>query len=357
MTSPKVSTEIPPVRDFLATMHPYVPGEQASGPGIVKLNTNENPYPPSGAVIEEIQLRARDLNLYPQPTADALRRALAAYHGLQPDQVLAGNGSDEILRLVAHAYMQKGRGIAVVDPSYSLYPVLAAEFEGETVVYPLEDRVNLPEAIYDAPQAVVMLPNPNPPLGTLFARGEVARLCAARPERLVLVDEAYVDFAPRDVVSLLHEFPNLAISRTFSKSFSLAGLRIGYLLGDARLIGELMKIKDSYNLSALAQVAAAAAIAAAPTMQANCEKIVATRERTTHALEDLGYRVPESYGNFVFAVHPDARSHFEQLRGRGILVRYFDTPLLRDGMRITIGTDEQMNRLLEALGEILSRKA
>ena len=351
MTTERTET-IPQVRGFLRTLHPYTPGEQVCGTGIIKLNTNECPYPPSGAVLDEIRNCADRLRLYPEPTADSLRRALAAYHGVALEQVLVGNGSDEILRLMVQAFIAPGDKIAMVEPSYSLYEVLAATFEGGATAYPMEHLEGLPEALFTAPEPLLMLPNPNPPIGTLFSRSDLARLCSERPERMVLIDEAYVDFAPRDAVSLLHEFPNLAVSRTFSKSFSLAGLRVGYLLAAPQLIAELMKIKDSYNVNAVSQIAAAAAIAAAPEMQAHCEKIVATRTRVAEALTGMGYRVPESHGNFVFAIHPDAPATFAALRERGILVRYFDTPTLRDGMRITIGTDEQMDRLLEALEEI-----
>jgi histidinol-phosphate aminotransferase len=198
------------------------------------------------------------------------------------------------------------------------------------------------------------LPNPNPPIGTLYSRAQIAELCKARSDRLVVIDEAYVDFAPRDSVPLLHEYPNLAVTRTFSKSFSLAGMRIGYLLASPELITELMKIKDSYNLSHLAQVAGAAAIAGYSAMRENATKIIEERQALAQALSAMGYRVPESHGNFLFAFHPDARAHFLALHKRGILIRHFDTPGLRDGMRITIGTPRQMQALLDALREILT---
>ncbi|MFW6304040.1 MAG: histidinol-phosphate transaminase [Candidatus Sumerlaeota bacterium] len=345
--------ETPKGRDLLQRLEPYTPGEQPSGTGILKLNTNENPYPPPSAVVEEVRAATGErLRLYPNPSSESLRRALAAYHAVDPDQVLLGNGSDEILRLLVHAFIDPGMSIAVVDPTYSLYPVLSETYDGNTMVYPLVERENLPEPLFTAPEPLLFLPNPNPPIGTFYDRSLVARLCREREDRLVLIDEAYVDFAPRDMVPLLSEYPNLAISRTFSKSYSLAGMRIGYLLGHADLIHNISKIKDSYNLNALSQIAGAAAISAFPEMQENARKIMETRRWTTEKLQGLGYTVPESHGNFVFAIHPDARDIFLALKARKILVRYFDTPTLCDGMRITIGTARDMERLIAALEDI-----
>jgi histidinol-phosphate aminotransferase len=340
-----------PIRPFIRKMEGYTPGEQPGGMDLVKLNTNENPYPPSKAVVEEVKHALRRVRLYPNPICDSLRRALAAYHGVEPEQILVGNGSDEILRLLIHAIIGEGDKIAVVDPTYSLYPVLAAAYGGETTVYPLENLEKLPPELFTGPEKLLFLPNPNPPIGTLYSRAEVAQLCRGRAKGMVAIDEAYVDFAPRDVVPLLFEFPNLVITRTFSKSFSLAGMRVGYLIGHADFVAELMKIKDSYNVGMLPQMAAAAAIASVGDMQAKREIIVETRAKTTQYLRELGYRVPDSHGNFVFASHPDARAHFKVLRERGILVRWFNHPLLQDGIRISIGTPEQMVRVIECLKE------
>jgi histidinol-phosphate aminotransferase len=339
------------LRPFLRKMHAYTPGEQIDGPQILKLNSNENPYPPAPAVAEEIRAALGKLHLYPNPTCEPLRRALSAYHGLEPEQVLVGNGSDEILRLLVHATIGRGGCIGMVDPTYSLYPVLAAEFEGKTHTYPLVDLEKLPEDAFTGPEPLFILSNPNPPIGTLFGRGEIARLCRGREGRLVVIDEAYVDFAPRDVVPLLVEFQNLVVTRTFSKSFSLAGMRIGYILAAAPLIEQVMKLKDSYNVNRLSQIAAGAAIASAAYMQQNAQRIVETREKTAAALRAMGFRVPESHGNFVFAFHPRATEHARRLRERGILIRYFDQEPLRGGVRISIGTPEQMTRVLEALKE------
>jgi histidinol-phosphate aminotransferase len=344
----------PTLRPFLEKMRAYTPGEQMNGPQIVKLNTNENPYPPAPAVMAEIQAALGRLRLYPNPTSEPLRRALAAYHGLEPEQVLVGNGSDEILRLLVHATIGPGGCVGMVDPTYSLFPVLSASFEGTVRVYPLVDREKLPDDVFNGPEPLFILPNPNPPIGTLYTRAEIAALCQGREGRLVAIDEAYVDFAPRDVVPLLAEFTNLVVTRTFSKSFSLAGVRVGYMLSCASLIEQFGKLKDSYNVNRLSQAAASAAIGASACMEENARRIVQTREETASALRALEYRVPESHGNFLFAIHPQAASHARQLRERGILVRYLDQPPLRDGMRISIGTPEQMARLFEALKEIVT---
>ena len=315
-----------PFRPFLSELEAYKPGEQVDGGKIIKLNTNENPYPPSPGVLEEIEAGLHRLRLYPNPTSLALRRALAGYHGLDIEQVLVGNGSDEILRLLIQAFVGKGSKVAIVDPTYSLYPVLALQTEGEAEVYPLVNRESLSEPFFAGKEPLLILPNPNPPVGTLYSRAEIAKLCRARAGSLVVIDEAYVDFAPRDMVPLLWEFPNLAITRTFSKSFSLAGMRIGYLLGSAELIDGISKLKDSYNVNHLSQVAAAAAVAHVAEMQKHSDAIIETRNKTTESLRRMGYIVPESHGNFLFAIHPEAGRHYQELRKRHILVRYWDTP-------------------------------
>lgn len=343
-----------PFRDFLKDLEPYVPGEQLDGPQVIKLNTNESPWPPSENVCQQVAQEAEKLHLYPSPAGDTLRRALAAYHGIAPEQVILCNGSDEALRLLIHAFMEPGKSIGMVTPSYSLYPVLAATYQAETRAYPLEEMEILTEEAKTGAEPLFFLPNPNPPLGTFYDRAEVADLCRKRSQSLVVIDEAYVDFAPRDMVSLLHEFPNMAITRTFSKSFSLAGARIGYLLGRPELVEGLMKLRDSYNVDRLAQAAAAAALADVDGMLQRRGKILEVRQRVTETLRALGFRVPDSHGNFVFAMHPRAREYYQKLREQGILVRYFDQTGLQGGMRVTIGSPEQMARFLEAIKTIVA---
>ncbi|HBF35541.1 TPA: histidinol-phosphate transaminase [Candidatus Sumerlaeota bacterium] len=342
-----------PIRPYLLEMAGYTPGEQIAGVQIIKLNTNENPYPPAQSVVDAINNAARGLNLYPNATCIPLRKALAAYHGVQPENILVGNGSDEILRIIVHAFIGKGDTLGVVEPSYSLYPVLAQLFEGKTKFYALEGLERLPENVFNGPEPLFIIPNPTPPIGTLFTKAEIARLCRERAPRVVVVDEAYADFAQKDCISLLSEFSNLIITRTFSKSFSLAGLRVGYMIAHPDLINEFNKVKDSYNVNGLSQAAAGAAIAAYNEMRANAACIIATRDKTANTLQNMGYRVHESHGNFLFVVHPDAHKHYLALRERNILVRYFDLPSLRDGMRISMGTEEQMETVIAALKEII----
>lgn len=348
-----VTAKSSPIRPFLEHLAPYKPGEQVDGTDIIKLNTNENPFPPAQEVRDAIYEGIGRLRLYPNPGSDALRRCLADYHNLSPNQVLAGNGSDEILRLLIQAFIEKGRSLAIVEPSYSLYPVIAEQMQGDVRSYALDRREKLPEALFTGDEPLCIIANPNPPMGTLYTTDEIGRLCRAREKGLVVVDEAYVDFAPRSVVPLLAKMPNLAITRTFSKSFSLAGMRIGYLLGHPDLIGNLFKIKDSYNLNHLAQVAAMAAIARADAMQEHSQAIVALRDRVSADLRKMGFLVPESHGNFFFAIHPQARMIYQELRDRGILVRYFDVPGLNDGIRVSIGTPAQMERFMSVIREYL----
>lgn len=345
-----------PIRPYLQKMAGYTPGEQLAGVQIIKLNTNENAYPPAQSVVDAVAAAAHGLNLYPNPTCAPLRKALAAYHGVQPENILVGNGSDEILRIIVHAFIGKGDTLAVVEPSYSLYPILAQLFEGKTKHYALEGLERLPEAVFNGPEPLFMIANPNPPVGTLFTKAEIARLCRERAPRIVVVEETYADFAQKDCLSLLSEFSNLIITRTFSKSFSLAGLRVGYMIAHPDLINEFNKIKDSYNVNSLSQAAAGAAIAAYNEMHTNAACIIATRDKTANALQNMGYRVYESHANFLFVKHPDAKAHYLALRERNILTRYFDLPGLRDGIRISIGTEEQMEKVLAALKEILEKE-
>lgn len=337
------------IRPSIQSLHPYVPGEQP-GPGVIKLNTNENPYPPSPLVTEA--LRRADpaaLRLYPDPVSSGLRRQVAELHGCAPEQVFIGNGSDEVLALCVRAFVPDGGAVGYFDPSYSLYPVLAA----------IEDVPARPLALPDdfgwatpAPDhaALFFLTNPNAPTSRPFERAAVASFCRTF-QGVVLVDEAYVDFAPATCADLALSLPNVLIARTLSKSYSLAGIRLGYAVGPAPLIEALHKIKDSYNVSLLTQQLAAAALADQAWMRAHVGKIVATRERVAQTLRARGWFVFDSSTNFLFA-RPSgrtAREIFEALRARKIYVRYFPAPRTKDYLRITVGTDAEMDALLAAL--------
>jgi histidinol-phosphate aminotransferase len=332
-----------------------VPGEQP-GPGrrVVKLNTNENPYPPSPRVLSALAAAVNDgLRLYPDPEAHGLRMRASAVYGVPPECILAGNGSDECLALLVRALVDAGDRVAFPVPTYSLYDTLVAVQGGAAVRVPWPSDFALPAALADARARLTFLCNPNSPSGTLVPTALVEDLARRIPGVLV-VDEAYVDFARESAMSLVMRHPNVVVLRTFSKSFSLAGLRIGLAFGHADLLIGLRTVKDSYNLDRLALAAAEAALEDLDHMRANVARVRATRTRLASALGELGFAVLPSEANFVFArrrgvdLAPLARA----LAERDILVRHFPTPEARDGVRITIGTDEEIDTLLAAVREL-----
>ncbi len=337
------------IRPSIHSLHPYVPGEQP-GPGVIKLNTNENPYPPSPRVAEALRAAdASSLRLYPDPVSSGLRRLVAELHGCAPEQVFIGNGSDEVLALCVRAFVPEGGAVGYFEPSYSLYPVLAAI--EEVPVRPVGLTPDFSWAMPgDYSASLFFLTNPNAPTSRLFPRSAVESF-ARSFSGVVLVDEAYVDFAPASCADLALRLPNVLIARTLSKSYSLAGIRLGYAVGHAPLIEALHKIKDSYNISFLTQQLAAAALSDQAWMKTNVAKITVTRERVAQALRARGWFVLESATNFLFVRPPvrPAREIFEDLRSRKIFVRYFPAPATRDYLRITVGTDAEMDALLAAL--------
>jgi histidinol-phosphate aminotransferase len=340
----------PSVQDLTA----YTPGEQPKGRGLVKLNTNENPYPPSPAVARALRdFTAETLRLYPDPACSALRERIAQMAGVVPEQVFVGNGSDEVLRLATRAFTRPGGAVAAFEPTYSLYPVLAAAEEVGYRSVPLPDSLGWTEPPADLDASLFFLANPNAPTG-VFYPVEAIGAFARRFPGVVLVDEAYVDFAGgRDGLALAKERPNVLVCRTVSKSFSLAGLRIGYAIGDAGLVGALSKLKDSYNVDRLAQAVAWAALGDVPWMQDNVRRIVATRERVAAELDRRGFRVVPSAANFLFVEPPagtGAADLFAELRTKNILVRYFPGGRTGAFLRVSIGTDAEMDTFLAALG-------
>jgi histidinol-phosphate aminotransferase len=335
---------------------PYVPGEQpAAGRRVVKLNTNENPYPPSPAVIEALRAAATaELRLYPDPEAGALRRRAAEVYGVPPDHILAGNGSDELLALLLRATIDPGDAVAFPVPTYSLYETLVAVQGGRPVAVPFGDDFALPfDALVAARARVTFLCNPNSPSGTLVPTDRVEALARAVAGVLV-VDEAYVDFAPASAIGCVGRLPNVVVLRTLSKSFSLAGLRVGLGFAHPELLAGLRTVKDSYNLSRLAQAAAEAALADLATMREHVRRIAATRAALSDALRGLGYTVLPSAANFVLARRPgvDQAPVARALAARDILVRHFPVPALFDALRITVGTDGEIAALLAALAEV-----
>lgn len=347
----------PRARRALEPLHAYVPGEQPQGRGpFVKLNTNENPYPAPAAVMRALRdLKPDRLPRYPDPQCRALRETLAAQTKLQPENIMMGNGSDEILRYIVQAYLEPGETAAQLEPTYSLYDVLVAMFEGRTRRIAVTGGERLPEAFVRAKAKIAFLPNPNPPLGEFYGEREIRRLLEANPRRLVVLDEAYVDFAPRNFTALIPEYPNLLVTRTFSKSCMMAGVRLGWCAGQAALLDPMNKIKDSYNVNLLTQVAGLAGLGARKYLDRCNDRVVRDREWLRGQLTRRGFGVSASQGNFLFARHARARELYGALKERQIFVRYFDKPGLDDGLRITIGTRAGLQVMLRALDEMLKR--
>jgi len=337
----------------VAALKAYMPGEQPQDRGIIKLNTNENPYPPSPQVTAALAtFPAERLRLYPDPRAQALRRRIAALHKCRVEQVFAGNGSDEILALATRAFVENNGSIGYFEPSYSLYPVLA-EIRGVTrrpVELAPDFAWRMPE---DFCASLFLLTTPNAPTSIQYDRAAVTAFCDAF-DGVVLLDEAYVDFARDNYMdlALAATNTNTLVMRTLSKSFSLAGLRLGYAIGPEPLISAMEKIKDSYNLDMLTQAVGLAALSDLEYMRANVRRIQATRERLLAALSAAGWRVLPSETNFLFARPPDGNAWavFERLRAQKIFVRYFAGPRTGDYLRITIGADPEIDALLAAVG-------
>lgn len=341
---------------------PYVPGEQPVISGLVKLNTNESPYPPSPRVLDALHAAVgADLRLYPEPTGRALRQAIARQAGLEAGQVFVGNSSDEVL---AHTFMallnHAPRPLLFPDISYAFYPVYCGLYGIPHRLVPLSARFEIVLDDYLAADAgAIIFPNPNAPTGCALARADIARLLAARPDAVVVVDEAYVDFGAESAVPLIAAHPNLLVVQTLSKSRSLAGLRVGWAMGQAPLIEALTRVKDSFNSYPLDRLATAGAIAAIEDQShfdGTRQRVMASRARLAAGLQALGFEVLPSQANFVFTRHPACAGDTlaAALRERAILVRRFAQPArIADFLRISIGTDAQCETLLQALTEIL----
>ncbi|MFA4944661.1 MAG: histidinol-phosphate transaminase [Lentisphaeria bacterium] len=345
-------------RSAIRAVAGYVPGEQPRDRHYIKLNTNENPYPPSPAVAAALAgLAAERLRLYPDPVALELRTLAAALAGLPgPEWVLAGNGSDDLLTIGTRTFVDQGAALAFTEPSYSLYPVLADLQGAVPRPVPLEPAFGLPDDLAeqagDAP--LLFLARPNAPTGNSFPRERMHQLC--RDFRgVVWIDEAYADFAADNCLDFVKQYPNVVVSRTFSKSYSLAGLRLGLAYARPELVAEMLKVKDSYNLSLLTQLLGTAALRDQAHLRATVAKVKATRERTSAELARLGCEVIPSESNFLFVRPPrPAAAVFQALRAGGILVRHFPGPRTGDRLRITIGTDAEMAELLRVLAGSLA---
>jgi histidinol-phosphate aminotransferase len=372
------------IRPLVRDLHAYVPGEQPKIAGLVKLNTNENPYPPSPRVLAAVRAAVDGrLRLYPNPTAQVLREKLAKVHGCAPENIIVGNGSDELLALAVRGFVEPmserrvirapnqnrlgSRGVRPSEvvqyftPSYSLYPVLADIHEAAKNAVPLKPDFDLPsvaelkrDAIWNFNAALTFVTTPNAPSGRGYKTSELEKLCRVQ-KGVVVLDEAYVDFADENAMKLTLKFPHVLVARTFSKAYSLCFQRIGYFVGNAELIAALDKIRDSYNVNGLGQIAAEATLNDLKYYRANFKKIVATREWLSHELKKLGFRVSPSRTNFILAKPPvfPAKDWLQKLRDKKILVRWFSAQPVKDYLRITIGTQMEAAALVKVALKIL----
>lgn len=344
--------------DRLRALAPYTPGEQPQDQTYIKLNTNESPYPPAPGVSEAVAAQAQKLNLYSDPAARMLVEPLAQWLGVTPGEVYVGNGSDEILAFLFAAFCPQGAAFA--DITYGFYPVYAQLWQLDTTVIPLKQDFTLaPESFLNI-NRTVFIANPNAPTGLAFTREEICKIVQWNPANLVVVDEAYVDFGAESAVPLTQQYDNLLVVGTFSKSRSLAGGRLGYAVGKPDLIADLARIQYSfnpYNVNRMTMAAGAAAVLDTEYFAACTGKIVQTRARTLQILRCMGFVATQSLANFVFVRHPalPGEQLYHALRSRGVLVRWFNRPRIHDYLRITIGTDEQMDKLFEALRQIIQR--
>ncbi|MBT8766224.1 histidinol-phosphate transaminase [Metapseudomonas boanensis] len=340
---------------FVKDLVPYVPGEQPKIANLVKLNTNENPYGPSPKAIAAMQAEVGEsLRLYPDPNSDRLKHAVADYYGVQPSQVFVGNGSDEVLAHAFYGLFQHGRPLLFPDVTYSFYPVYCGLYGIPFEAMPLDEQFQIRVEDYERPNGGIIFPNPNAPTGCLLPLEAIEKLLQANPDSVVVVDEAYIDFGGVSAICLVDRYPNLLVTQTLSKSRSLAGLRVGLAVGHADLIEALERIKNSFNsypLDRMAIVGAAAAFEDKVYFDATCRKVIDSREHLIAELGKLGFEVLPSAANFIFARHPqkDAAGIAAGLREQGVIVRHFKQERIAQFLRITIGTPEQNQALLDAL--------
>ncbi len=344
-------------RKNIAALAGYVPGEQPRDENVIKLNTNENPYPPSPRVLAALRkATSRSLRLYPEPLADSLRAVAATVYGVKPENILAGNGSDEILSIIMRSFVGPQDRVAFPVPTYSLYDTLIAIQQGERITVDYPPDFSVPEALASQNAALTFLCNPNSPSGTLVPLQDIERLARA-VSGILVIDEAYVDFAESEGAStlpLVRHFPNLVVLRTFSKSFSLAGMRIGLAFASEEIISGMMKVKDSYNLNRLSLVAATAALRDMPWTTRNIRRIQQSRRQLSAGLRKMGFYVYPSHANFLMArkKEQNLKDVYEKLKSKKILVRYFDVPGLQDSLRITVGTPQEIRALLKEMKAI-----
>lgn len=349
----------PEVRD----LEPYVPGEQPKIQNLLKLNTNENPYPPSPKVVDAVQAvlahQADALRLYPDPDATVLKQAIAKQQNVDVSQVFVGNGSDEVLAHIFKAFFIQQKPILYPDITYSFYPVYSQFFGVQTKQIPLNEKFEIDISDYEQENGGIIITNPNAPTSIALGLNKIEKVLKANPNRVIVIDEAYVDFGAESAVELISRYENLVVCQTTSKSRSLAGLRVGFAIGQAHLIAALEAVKNSFNSYPIDRFAIAAAVASFEDQdyfQEQCEKVIVSREKLVANLTELGFNVLPSKANFIFATHSlhDAAQLAEKLREQGIIVRYFNKPRINQFLRITIGTDEQNQRLVDTLKMLIS---
>ncbi|WP_040728026.1 histidinol-phosphate transaminase [Thiomicrorhabdus sp. Kp2] len=339
---------------------PYVPGEQPKVSNLIKLNTNENPYPPSDRVLQVIREVADDkLKLYPDPNADLLKQRIAKYHGLQANQVFVGNGSDEVLAHAFQALLKHDKPLLFPDITYSFYPVYCGLYGIDFKEIPLTDDFAIDINHYQQECGAIIFPNPNAPTGRLLELTQIEELLINHPNQVVVIDEAYIDFGGQSAITLVNQYPNLLVTQTLSKSRSLAGLRVGFAVGHPDLIEGLERVKNSFNSYPLDRMAIYGAVASfddESAFQNSCKAIIETREELVSHLQKLGFEVIPSKANFVFASHKNfnAEEIAAKLREKSIIVRYFNKPRINEYLRITIGNNDENQALCKALSEIVT---
>ncbi len=338
---------------------PYTPGEQPNQQDMIKLNTNENPYPPAPGVAEVLKNTETDaLRLYPDPAAKDLVHAIAAEYGILDEQVFVGVGSDDVLAMSFLTFFNSEKPILFPDITYSFYDVWADLFQIPYERPELDEHFHIKKEDYFRENGGIIFPNPNAPTGLLVSLDFIEEVLKSNPDSIVVVDEAYIDFGGQTCVPLIDKYDNLVVIQTFSKSRSFAGARLGVALGNKEAISHLYDVKNSFNsypIDALAQVIGEASIKDSEVIKEHAKQIIATRERTKKALKEMGFTMTESYSNFIFIHHDDydAEDIFKELRKKHIIVRYFNAPRINQYLRITIGNDEEMDAFLEAVKEII----
>lgn len=347
---------------MVCDLEPYTPGEQPKIQNLTKLNTNENPYPPSPKVVEAIKKilhnQADVLRLYPDPDATALKQAIAKQQNVNLDEVFVGNGSDEVLAHIFKAFFIQDQPILVSDISYSFYPVYSQFFEIKTQKIALNQNFEIDPNDYGIQNGGIIIANPNAPTSIALSLSKIEVILKANPNRVVVIDEAYVDFGADSAVALVKHYDNLVVCQTTSKSRSLAGLRVGFAIAQPHLIAALEVVKNSFNsypLDRLALTAAVASFEDESYFQAQCKKVIESREKLVEQLQKLGFNVLPSKANFVFATHPqfNASELASKLREQGVIVRYFNKPRIDQYLRITIGTDQENQRLIDVCKDVI----